>query len=149
MIVARRPTWVRLLSAVMTPLVLGGGARFVYLALGTPSITLGVAGITAICLGILMPILAFRYRLILTNHSIVAIEFKTRELDFGTISTVEMRYGKVTLKAPSSSISIARDITDRELILSTIAARLSTRTDVRYEGDTDDLIVYFGQQYKG
>jgi hypothetical protein len=97
-------------------------------------------------MGVMSPILAWRYRLVITDREITATDVWTRSIEFGHIRNVEMRFGKLILSSATERLAITRDTTNREEILNFIAGKLASRADVRYEGDEDDLVRYFGHK---
>ncbi|MBK7142484.1 MAG: hypothetical protein IPH75_10425 [bacterium] len=146
MIIAKRPTGWRVFSLIGGPLLAASGVYWIFLGLAANSLLVGVGGVTLLLMGISLPILHWRYRLILTDREITAIEAKTRSIEYSQIHSVKMRFGKLTLSSDQENLSITKDITEREKVLNFIGGKLTSRTDIKYEGDENDLFLYFNQK---
>jgi hypothetical protein len=97
-------------------------------------------------MGVMSPILAWRYRLVVTDREITATDAKTRTIEYSQIQAVEMRFGKLILSSATERLTITRDTTNRDEILNFIAGKLASRKDVKYDGDEEDLFRYFGHK---
>lgn len=146
MIIAKRPTWTRFLTVISGPVFAASGVYLLYVAFAGDSFLLGAGGLIVLLMGILSPILAWRYRLVITDREITAVGGKTRSIEFEDIRNVEMRFGKLILSSATERITVTTDTTNRDEILNFIAAKLASRTDLKYEGDEDDLVRYFGHK---
>lgn len=141
---ASRPLWVRILTIITSPLFAASGLYLLFVAVAGKSILVGVGGCAMLILGVISPILSWRYRLILTESGITEIAAITRTIEYQSISKAVIRYGKLTLSSVENNISITKDITDREQVLTLVAKRLASCTNIVYDGDKEDLETYFG-----